>query len=86
MPEISRFYGIIIRMYVDDHPPAHFHAFYNEYEALIAIDNFRIIAGNLPPKALGLIMEWASEHHDELKEEWKLAQAMKPLFSIEPLK
>ena len=60
MPEISRFYGIIIKMYFDDHTPPHFHAQYGEHEALLNINTFGIIAGSLPPKALGLVTEWAT--------------------------
>ena len=51
MPEISRFYGIIVRMFTDDHAPPHFHAFYNEFEILMDIEDFRILAGNFPPKS-----------------------------------
>jgi hypothetical protein len=53
MPEISRFYGIVIRMYYDDHPPPHFHAHYGEDEALINIHTMAIVAGQLPPRAFG---------------------------------
>ena len=86
MPEISRFYGIIIKMYFDDHSPPHFHAQYGNYEALLNINTLGIISGDLPPKALGLIMEWAKIHQEELMKEWKLAQNKKSLFKIEPLK
>ena len=58
MPEISRFYGIIIKMHFDDHTPPHFHAKYGEHEALLNINTLGIIAGSLPPKALGLVTEW----------------------------
>jgi len=66
MPEISRFYGIIIAIFYDEHNPPHFHARYGEYKAAIKIENFSILKGKLPPKALGLVMEWASLHKDEL--------------------
>ena len=85
MPEISRFFGIVIRMYTDDHNPPHFHAFYNEFEALIDIQNFSIIAGHLPPKALGLIVEWCALHQEELMADWNLAINKKPVFKITPL-
>lgn len=65
MPVISSFYGIIIRMYFGDHTPPHFHANYNEFSAQILIDNLGIINGYLPPKALALIVEWASLHQHE---------------------
>ena len=85
MPEISRFYGIIIRMYFDEHPPPHFHAFYGEYEALININTLGIISGKLPGRALGLMMEWALLHQDELRELWQKARNLEPLGKIEPL-
>jgi len=86
MPEICRFYGIVIRMYVQDHYPPHFHAYYNEYEILIDINNFSIIAGDFPPKAMGLVIEWAVLHKKELYENWNLACEKKHTFKIEPLK
>jgi Domain of unknown function (DUF4160) len=57
MPEINRFYGIIIKMYFDDHNLPHFHAVYGELEAIININNLGIIWGELTPRALGLVME-----------------------------
>jgi len=85
MPEISRFYGIVIRMYFDEHPPPHFHAFYGEYEALIHIKTLAILAGKLPARALGLVMEWASLHQEELETLWEKARKSEPLGKIEPL-
>ena len=85
MPEISRFYGIIIRMFTDDHNPPHFHAYYNEYEILVDIENFRIIAGEFPPKALGLVIEWAAIYKSELIQNWELTRCRKHTFKIEPL-
>ena len=57
MPEISRFYGIVIKMLFDDHNPPHFHALYGEYEVLIDINTFAVFAGRLPPRALGLVID-----------------------------
>ncbi len=57
MPEISRFYGIIVRMFTDDHAPPHFHAFYNEFEILMDIEDFRILAGNFPHMCSDLIIQ-----------------------------
>ncbi len=85
MPEISRFYGIIIRMYFNDHDPPHFHAFYSGYEALININSLAVFAGKLPPRALGLVAEWAALHQAELLRDWNLAREMEPLERIEPL-
>jgi hypothetical protein len=55
MPELSRFYGIVVRMYFDDHLPPHFHAHYGEHSALINIQTMAVFAGQLPPRALGKI-------------------------------
>jgi hypothetical protein len=60
VPEISRFFGIIIRMYYDDHVPAHFHAIYGDMEAQISIDPIAILNGNLPRRAASMIIEWAA--------------------------
>ena len=88
MPVISSFYGIIIRMYFGDHVPAHFHASYNDSSAQISIENLGIINGYLPPKALALIIEWASIHQDELRRNWQsLSENGDGAFiKIEPLK
>ena len=85
MPELSRFYGIIIRMYFNDHSPPHFHAIYGGEEALIEIDTLGVFAGKLPPRALGLVTEWASLHQEELHQDWQRARALEPLEKIEPL-
>ena len=85
MPEISEFYGIKICMYFDDHSPPHFHAAYGEYKIIIEINDFSILSGILPPRALGLVMEWASVHKEDLIEEWRLAKNKNSLFKIEPL-
>lgn len=88
MPVISRFYGILIKMYFGDHVPPHFHAEYNEFSAQISIVDFAVVEGWLPPKALGLIAEWASLHKDELLENWNsLSENGGGTFNkIEPLK
>ena len=86
MPEISRFYGIIIKMYFDDHTPPHFHAQYGEHKAVIDINTLGIIAGSLPPKALGLITEWATIYKDNLLVVWEKAKNLEPLEKIPPLK
>lgn len=87
MPEVSRFYGIIIYMYIKDHNPPHFHARYNEFEAIISIENFGLLNGKLPSKALALVIEWASMHQTELKQNWhKLSESDLGVFNkIEPL-
>ena len=85
MPELCRFYGIIIRMFWADHPPPHFHAIYGSHEALVEILTSEIIAGSLPFGAHSLVSQWVSLHRDELLEAWELARALKPLRKIEPL-
>lgn len=65
MPEISRFFGIVVAMYYRDHPPAHFHARYGPFEAQIRIDPAGWLRGDLPPRALAMVVEWAALHRDE---------------------
>ena len=86
MPEISRFYGIIIAMFYDEHNPPHFHARYGKQKAAIEIRPLRVLEGRLPPRALGLVMEWASQHQDALIEDWELARDDKRPKKIRPLK
>jgi len=85
MPEISRFYGIIIKMFYDDHNPPHFHALYGSYEVLIDLNTFAVFAGHLPARALGLVIEWATLHQNELLDDWRRAQGHEPLNKIDPL-
>jgi len=85
MPEICRFYGILIAMFWDDHNPPHFHARYGEYKAAIEIGTLRILDGSLPPRALGLVVEWASQHEEELMNNWNKARNSRPLAKISPL-
>jgi len=86
MPEICRFYGIIIRMYFDDHPPPHFHAYYGGDEAIIGIENIVLLEGLLPPRALGLVAEWGALHQEELMNAWHRTKRLKTPGKIEPLK
>jgi Domain of unknown function (DUF4160) len=86
MPTISVFYGIVIQMFWHDHAPPHFHALYAEHEALIELRDFRDIRGALPERAMKLVLEWASEHRDELMENWNLCSQLKTPKAIEPLK
>lgn len=85
MPEISRFFGIVIKMFFSDHTPPHFHAFYTEHEVLIDINRLTVFAGSLPPRALGLVIEWATLHQPELLDDWMRARGQQPLERIEPL-
>ena len=85
MPELSRFFGIVIKMFWDDHNPPHFHAFYADEQALIDITSLSLFAGRLSPRALGLVIEWANLHQQELLVAWNRAQSQKALERIEPL-
>lgn len=85
MPEISRFYGIIIRMFYNDHNPPHFHVIYQDNEALIDINTLNIMNGNLPKRAKSLAIEWAIEHRDELLANWQKARNNESLEKINPL-
>ena len=86
MPEISRFYGIIISMFFDDHNPPHFHARYGGEKVVIHIKDLSILEGSLPPRALGLTIEWATVHREELLKDWELAARNKIPEKIEPLR
>ena len=86
MPEICRFYGIIIAMFYDDHNPPHFHAQYGKDKIAIEINSLRVLEGHIPPRALGLVIEWASRRHKELLTDWELAGKNQPPKKIPPLK
>jgi hypothetical protein len=86
MPEISRFFGIIISIYYSDHHPPHFHARYGKDKVSIHIEDSAVLEGHLPPRALGLVMEWAEIHREELRTDWLLAKENKTPKPIEPLK
>ncbi|HEY2955502.1 MAG TPA: DUF4160 domain-containing protein [Candidatus Eisenbacteria bacterium] len=86
MPEVSRFFGIVISMYFDDHWPPHFHARYGESDAVIAIESLGTLRGALPGRARDLVVEWATEHRDELMANWARARDRKPLRKIAPLR
>ena len=85
MPGISRFYGIIIAMFYSEHNPPHFHARYGGDKAAIEIRTLRVLEGTLPPRSLGLVIEWASQHREELLADWELAREGHPPEKIAPL-
>ena len=85
MPEISRFYGIVVQMYFGDHSPPHFHARYSGHKAKIDIDTLAVIEGQLPTRALGLVIEWAALHRAELRDAFDKAANMQSPEKIEPL-
>jgi hypothetical protein len=85
MPTISAFYGILIRMYFNDHAPPHFHARYGEFEATINLETLDVIEGQLPGRGLSLVREWAMIHKEELLEDWRLCRANAVPAKIAPL-
>ncbi len=85
MPTLSTFYGIVIRMYYDDHAPPHLHAIYGGDEVLIAVESLEVLEGQVPRRALALVKEWAKLHQDELRRAWQRAEAHEPLGTIPPL-
>jgi hypothetical protein len=85
MPEISRFYGIVIAMYWQDPGLPHFHAKYGERRASFSIQELQILEGSLPPRVTALVLEWAFRHRAELMEDWNLAVARRALKAIPPL-
>ena len=85
MPEISRFLGMVISIYFDDHNPPHFHVGYNDDEALISIGDLSVLRGNLPPRVMGLAMEWARLNQAKLVENWNMVKETGKYFKIDPL-
>ena len=85
MPDVSRFFGIVIYMYFNDHLPPHFHAEYNGSEALYEIDTLRVYSGKLPRRVHNMVIEWADSCRSELMENWLLAREGRPLEDIAPL-
>lgn len=82
MPEIARFYGIIIKLFFGDHPPPHFHAIYGEYIGLFSIDTLEMLEGDLPGRAVKLVTEWAALHKKDLMLMWE-KQEFRKLPSLE---
>ena len=85
MPEISRFLGIVIRMYFADHDPPHFHASYGSDEARVRIVPPEVMDDGLPARALALVLEWATLHQVELLENWRRLRLKQPPNKIPPL-
>lgn len=85
MPQISRFFGLIIYMHFNDHAPPHFHAEYGEDEAVYTIETLEILRGKLPRRAHGMVVEWATLHRPELRANWERARRRQQLDKIEPL-
>lgn len=74
MPEVTRFYGIVIKLFFGDHPPPHFHVVYGEYNALFNIETLEMIEGDLPIRASKMVIEWATRYQAELLEMWQTQQ------------
>ncbi len=85
MPELSRFFGIVIGIFYREHGPPHFHAVYADFEATIDIRTGEVLSGKLPRRALSLVQEWHNGHKAELAENWQLAQSHRSLKRIAPL-
>ena len=85
MPTISRFFGITIAMYFDDHGHPHFHAKHADGSAKVRIDEVEVIDSSLPERQLRLVLAWAELHQQELLENWRLARAGETLREIDPL-
>ncbi len=85
MPEICRFFGIVIAIYYKEHGEPHFHAKYSGQTGVFSITNLKLIEGHLPKRVIAMVLEWAFEHREELVTNWTLAIAKKPLNTIAPL-
>jgi len=85
MPEISRFFGIIIRMYFDDHSPPHLHAVYGNKEVKISINPIANLHGGIPRRAMSMVIEWTALHQNELMENWDRLNNDQPALKIDPL-
>lgn len=83
MPILSIFFGIIVRMWHDDHPPPHIHVEYQGFEALVDIRTGLITEGRLPVKAAAMVKEWCERHRDELLANWARACRFEPLERIQ---
>ena len=89
MPEISRFFGIVIRMYVEaggSHHTPHFHAYYQAHIGIYGIEPIERLAGSLPVRQERLVLAWAELHREELSRNWQVLQEGRPAGKIEPLK
>lgn len=84
MPEISRFLGIVISMYYDEHNPPHFHAKYGSFKISVEIES-GIVNGKFPKRALRAVLDWYDLHKEELIQDWKFAVKNQPLKKIKPL-
>jgi hypothetical protein len=85
VPEISRFFGIVIRMFFDDHAPPHLHAQYGECSAVVALQPIALMENDLPARALSMVLEWTALHQSELLENWERLHSSRPPVKVPPL-
>jgi hypothetical protein len=85
MPTISIFYGILIKMFFDDHAPPHFHAEYAEYELVVNVSPIKVVRGEAPKRVQSMVLEWAALHQEELLADWELCKELREPKPIEPL-
>lgn len=85
MPLITEFYGILIRMFYNDHAPQHFHAVYGEHEVVVGISPIRILDGEAPNRVRSMVLEWSALHQTELLDDWERCRRAEPLLPIPPL-
>jgi len=85
VPTICSFYGVIIRMFFNEHAPPHFHAQYAEFKAEIEIETLKILRGDLPRRALAMVLEWAALHREDLVADWDLCRGHEQPRQIQPL-
>ena len=85
MPVISRFYGITIRMFYNDHAPPHFHAVHGEHELTVRIDPVVVLAGSAPKHVQSMVVQWAELHKSELLDNWNRGRRTDPFHPIDPL-
>jgi hypothetical protein len=83
MPVLSIFFGIVVRMWHDDHSPPHIHVQYQGFEALVHIEDGEVHRGRMPRKAASIVKEWCQNHQDELLVNWEKAQRFEPLDHIQ---
>jgi len=86
VPDISRFFGIVIFMYYNDHEPPHVHARYGDAEIRVDLRSCEVLSGQIPTRAQQRVVDWIELNRSSLLDSWMLAGARKPLPRIEPLK
>jgi len=85
MPEVSRFFGIVVRMFFDEHPPPHFHADYAEFTAVIGIQPIEVLQTSLPSRALSMVLEWAARNQRGLQDNWERLSSGQSVERLPPL-